>query len=838
MKVLVTEDFLIEESALNELKKALEKAGNTEIFAIGHTDNNNEITEINVVSWGNEFMAPAIINNLKQGDVVIHNHPSGNLTPSPPDINLASYLGNQGIGFYIINNDVSEVRFVTKSWKGEERNPIDTDKIKSILGPDGPIAKNLQGYEYRESQVEMAIEVADAFNNSKISIIEAGTGTGKTMAYLIPSIMWAINNKEKILISTNTINLQEQLLKKDIPLLKEVLDIQFNAVLVKGRNNYLCLRKAKAEESDLTIGVDENLDELMTLIQWSKITDDGSLSDLNFIPREEIWDRLKCESDTCLRVKCSFYKNCFLLKARRKASQADLLIVNHHLLFADLSLRANLNNFADLAILPPYSHIIIDEAHHIEDVSTKYFGLKTSKKGLIRILNRLWFQLRKKEAKGVLLLVSKKLNKIKDETVIPVQKTIDSLITQKNELVNLTAELFDEIAKFTDNIIKNEQNELKLRITDKIEESIDWENTVRLKSKEFINSAGIFITNLSRFHKKLDSINNKNSKIFDSNLIEIAAISKRVEEYVNSIENFMFENNTNEVKWIELKKYKKGNSVSLNTAPLKIDTILKEYLFNQFDTIIMTSATLTVNNNFDYFKDRTGISTVEKREIIARLFPSPFDFKSQVIIGIPLDIPPPTQDLFPFHIEPIITEILKISKGKAFILFTSYMLLNLLYSQIITKPELSGITMLKQGDENRHNLLKKFKKDINSVLFGTDSFWEGVDVSGEALEAVIIVRLPFRVPTEPIYEARREEIEKSGRDSFIEYTVPQAVIKFKQGFGRLIRNNTDRGSIIILDKRIQEKYYGNIFLNSLPECRTIIGTKDAVLDELRKFYYK
>jgi len=830
-------DFLIEKSAKLELREALKEAGNSEIFVIGHTDDNHTITSINVAAQGNEFMTPAIISNAQPGDIVIHNHPSGNVEPSHPDINVASYLGNQGIGFYIVNNDLSKIRFVTQSWKKEEKKLLEPEMITRLLDESGPVAQNLRGYEFRESQIEMAVEIAKAFNEGKISVIEAGTGTGKTMAYLIPALIWGIDNKEKILISTNTINLQEQLLKKDIPLLKEVLNIDFKAVLVKGRNNYLCRRKAKAEESDLTLGLDEQYHELQTLLQWSKNTADGSLSDLNFVPTEEVWDRLKCESDTCMRVKCSFYKECFLLKARREASQADVLIVNHHLLFADLSLRANLNNFSDIAILPPYSHIIIDEAHHIEDVSTKYFGMRLSKRGLLRILNRLWFQKGKSEVRGLLSFVSKKINKIKDESSANLQKEIELLIDKKSEMVSLAAELFDEIARLVNNVRQDDYKEIKWRLTEQFEkESTEWEMLIKAKAAEFSNGIGRYRTELSKFYKKLESLNKMSPGEFDSHLIELNAVINRIDEFALSAEEFVFESDSSIVKWIEYKQYKKGYFVSINTAPLKIDGILKEFLFDQFDTIVMTSATLTVDNNFDYLRNRTGLESVDPDRISDHIFQSPFDFKSQVIIGIPMDIPSPVQESFAGIIEPVIAESIKISRGRAFVLFTSYGLLNLLYNKITQHPEVSEFTILKQGDENRHNLLRKFRKDISSVLFGTDSFWEGVDVSGEALESVIIVRLPFRVPSEPVYEARREELEKEGRDSFLEYTVPQAVIKFKQGFGRLIRNKTDKGSILILDKRIQEKNYGITFLNSLPDCRTIIGTREAIFGELERFY--
>jgi len=829
-------DFKIDDSARIELEEALRKAGKNEIFVIGHTDENNIITSVRVVAQGNESMTPAIINNVQNGDIVLHNHPSGNVEPSEPDINIASFLGNQGVGFYIVSNDLSKIRFVTENWKGSEKKPIDLKQIAGLLGEDGPIARNLPGYEFRPGQIEMAIEVGKAFNSEKIAVIEAGTGTGKTISYLIPALLWSIENKEKVLISTNTINLQEQLLKKDIPLLQEVLDLDFKAVLIKGRNNYLCLRKAKAEESDLKLGLDEDTHKISMLLQWAQRTSDGSLSDLNFIPGNDVWDRLKCESDTCMRVKCPFYKKCFLLKARREASQADLMIVNHHLLFADLSLRSNLNNFTDIAILPPYSHIIIDEAHHIEDVSTNYFGMRISKRALLRILNRLWFQKGKTEVKGLLFFLSKKLNNINDEAVLEINRDIDLIADNKSVVVGIAGELFDEIAKVTEKSRKNDYLEIKLRIKREIEDSEDWDFFIKPKSDEFINAIAKYRTDISKLLKKLQALNRRTNEKFDSILIELRAIIGRIDEFADSIHHFIFKPVDDDVRWIELRYYKKGHFVSLNTAPLKIDQILYQFLYKQFSTIVMASATLAVDNNFDYFTNRTGLSFLEPGRLVSRIFPSPFDFKSQVIIGIPLDIPLPNGEGFIESIESIIAESIRISRGRAFVLFTSYGLLNMLHRRVTLYPGNSHINILKQGDETRHNLLKNFKKDISSILFGTDSFWEGVDVSGEALESVIIVRLPFRVPTEPVYEARREELEREGRDSFMEYTVPQAVIKFKQGFGRLIRNKNDRGSILILDKRIQGKKYGAIFLNSLPDCRTVIGTKEAVFRELERFY--
>lgn len=379
------------------LEKTREEIGGTireslgnEVFFVGSLDENGIIYDVRVVARGNDYSVPAVVDSVKAGEVVIHNHPSGDLTPSKEDINMAGVFGNLGVGFYIINNSASKVYVVVEPFVKGELNKLSTEELKKILLPDGEIAKVLGSqYELRQEQLDMVEAVTSAFNEGQISLIEAGTGTGKTLAYLIPAICWSLLNGERIVVSTNTINLQEQLTQKDIPLVHRSLSEKFKFSLVKGMGNYLCLLRAETvTDGLLNLADDDEIDTLRSVVEWSKVTQDGSLSDLNFSPPEEVWDKVAAESESCLRARCPHYSKCFFYKARRELSSSQILIVNHYLLFSDLSIRGA-SEESETGILPPYKNVIFDEAHHIVDAATSHFGMRTTKYGIIRTLRRL-----------------------------------------------------------------------------------------------------------------------------------------------------------------------------------------------------------------------------------------------------------------------------------------------------------------------------------------------------------------------------------------------------------------------------------------------------------------
>lgn len=826
---------------IEALRDHIREAEDREVYLVGSTNHKKIVETVTVFARGNATSVPAITHAAKFGDVVIHNHPSGLLEPSPADIQVASDLGNNGVGFYIINNAVTDIYVVVEAFAREEIHALPTGEIEQILVPGGLVSQKLPGYEFRAEQLKMIHAICEAFNADKIALIEAGTGVGKSMAYLLPAIFWAVRNNERTVISTNTINLQEQLIKKDIPFLQSVLTFQFKATLVKGRGNYACLRKVDEIRTDFDFFAEEDeIAELTDLLDWAKHSKDGSKADLNFVPKAKVWDKIAAESDTCTRTKCPHYGACFVNRARREALNSDILVVNHHLLFADLAVRqAN----AESGILPAYQRIIIDEAHHIEDIATNYFGAGITYMGLNRMLGRL-HRTSKGKVKGLLhvLLMKTDQARLPQESATRIYQLIQtSLIPEIEELgmhVENTMESIYNIVKQKD---ENEFGESKLRLLEGIRLNPEWKNSVLNPAENLIAALRLFATKATKLIHFIESIDAlKDEKLF-SLTVEINAQVARLEEAANTIEQVLFNNSEDVIRWVEAVTRYNWHLVRLQSSPLEIAVLMKNNIYDVFKTIIMTSATLTVSgipnrNQFDYLENRIGLSLVERTRRIELVLPAPFNYRDQAVILVPLDVPLPNDRNFSASIREMIYQSLIISQGRAFVLFTAYGLLNLLFNQLEEPLRQRGILPLKQGTTTRHQLLERFRQNSNAALFATDSFWEGVDVQGRALESVIITKLPFKVPTEPVIEARVESIEKQGRNAFMEYTVPQATIKFKQGFGRLIRSKTDRGSVIIFDKRVIEKDYGKIFIKSLPDCRVVTGNSTTVLAELQQFF--
>jgi ATP-dependent DNA helicase DinG len=834
----------ITRTAITHIIRDIASNNGNEVFFNGKTDKNGKVHTVEAFAWGNDISVPAIIRELKPGDVVLHNHPSGGITPSDADIQIASIVSNRGAGFYIIDNAVKNLHIVVNPFTPVKRNLLDPDAIAQMLGLDSIIARTLPEYESRPCQIDMTQAVTNCFNNGTVGLIEAGTGTGKTLAYLIPAIHWALVNDERIVVSTNTINLQEQLILKDLPLLKRCMDKEFTAVLMKGRNNYCCLRKADAEEKDLGLFqdgaiADNDFNELITLIKWSKTTKDGSLSDLHFIPKTDVWDRLKCESDACTGVLCPFYEHCFLVFARREAALADILIINHHLLFADLSLRGSLGTLADIAVLPPYTRIIIDEAHNIEEAATDYFGSTVSHYGVKRLFGRLIHLTKKGERKGLLPSLLARLADVKEK---PHRQKLHSLrlqveqelITDIFDITELSDEAFDDCAVYLRKKSGESPDTNQYLFDERFAEDTEWTELILLKFQSLINRIQECKTKLFKLAEALGDLNLLLNLSLENRLIELSAYVRRIGETAETLNYLLFESDESVVKWIEFSE--KRQAVSIRSAPISVGESLRKALFKPYDTVILTSATLTVAGTFNFIKSRLGIDQLEPSRLTEQSFPSPFDYYNNVLIGIPTDIYPPDHPLFISSVRPIIAKSLTITHGRAFVLFTSYSALKDAYNYCSAELAGTQIKLLKQGDDTRHSLINRFRRESGSVLFATSSFWEGVDVIGEALESIIIARLPFRVPTEPIEIARREAIDKAGGNSFFEYTVPHAVIKFKQGFGRLIRHKNDRGTLLVLDSRVITKSYGRTFLESLPKCKIVSGNSESVFKEFKKFY--
>ena len=648
--------------------------------------------------------------------------------------------------------------------------------LEHIFGPEGFIAQGLSGYECRPQQLEMGNAVADAFQANEHLIVEAGTGVGKTFAYLIPAINLALGTGETVVISTNTISLQEQLIRKDIPFLQRVLPFSFTAVLAKGRSNYLSRRRLGSlltYERGL-FDTKEEVAELAGIVEWVESTDDGSRADLEKQPSHELWDLVVSDRDNCLRSKCPTYSTCFYFKARRRMHEANLIVVNHHLLFSDLEIRRSAD--VQSAILPDYQYLILDEAHHLEAIAGRHATVELSNSRVKRLLDS--------------------LDNPSGKSGLSVRYTASHLKAPVEDARDQANKLFRAISDWLET-----------------EGTQRWGGSVtqRIYRENFVEN--VLDAPLATLQSELKDL--RGTAQTDDDEEEIASHLRRCSQLREDLDLMISHSDPDSVYWIETVKRGRFPRMTLNATPINVSEAVNEYLFDRMNSVILTSATLATNQNFDFFKKRLGLS--ECRELIAG---SPFDYRKQVEIHISSKMPDPRRSLE--YTQSIITQVkryLKMTHGKAFVLFTSYRMMDEVYNVVSDYLDGLGIVSFKQGGElSRSQMLEAFKRDTDSVLFGTSSFWEGVDVQGESLSSVIITKLPFEVPTHPVMEAKIKQVEEQGGNSFMEFSLPEAILRLKQGFGRLIRTKTDTGMVVILDPRVTTKFYGKQFLNSLPPC--------------------
>ncbi len=837
---------LFAKHALSAIRSEIGNAGQNEVFFRGKVDEHLLVTDVEVCARGNEDSVPVFFQTVEPGEVVIHNHPSGDLVPSDADTSLAAEFAQMSVGSYVIDNNAEQIYVIIPPFEKTEEKPLDAAECAAVIERGSRLARLLTGYEYRQEQVWMMGAVVDAFNNKEIALIEAATGTGKTVAYLVPAILWSTRNKGRTVVSTNTINLQEQLIWKDIPLLKQAMNLKFKAVLVKGRGNYGCLRKLKRVEEELgLLPGSEDAELLSAIVEWSKKTRDGSKSDLSFVPPERVWERVASEADVCMHAKCPHFRACFVNRARREAAKADVLVVNHHLLFADLALRIELGKYSSLAVLPPYQRIIFDEGHNVEDVATSYFGRQVTRIGVERQIgriSRLERTTRGEAERGIVPFLRVKLmshtDKLDDSWFDRFCKLTDEqLLPARDELILESSLAFDEIFRYVRSILGEDGPERKLRVTASVRDAEQMRTLFETTIKPFAGKLRRFASDLFDVLRLLKEVSDESCRSeIASEIVELRACPDKFLTLAGYIEEFFGESGDEEkVYWIELGSTSR-KVIRLKSCPLDISGLMAEHVYPNFDTIVMTSATLAVDGSLGFLRNRLGLNDTQDKTLSERVLASPFDYESQAIVAIPTNIPLPNDAGFLDAVSRMVLKTVETSHGRAFVLFTSFRALEDVHAKTARQLRELGFTPLKQGSRTRHALLAEFRRDIDSVLFGTDSFWQGVDVEGEALECVILVKLPFKVPTEPVQEARAERIDRLGGNSFLEYTVPQAVIKFRQGLGRLIRRKTDRGAIVVLDKRVLTRPYGRTFLSSIPPARTVKGTSDEVVKELRSFF--
>ena len=811
------------EESLQIIKKYLQENNNKSMIFKATFDDNELIQEPFFLSLYKKKNFEETLTKVSKNEVVIRTTKPNHLYPSDMELELSEELYNRrNIAYCLLSSDLDDFYFV----QDIDRTFLEEVNIKNYFANDGILAKEIKGFEYRKEQEEMAHYIQDAINEDRKIIIEAGTGTGKTLAYLIPAIKWAVVNKKKVIIATNTINLQEQLLLKDIPLAKSIIKKEFSYVLVKGRSNYLCKRFFNELSIGRSIDIEtfsmEAREQIEYILKWRNKTKSGDKAELPFEVYPDVWELVQSTTELCLGKKCPYRKECFFMKTRMEKMEADILISNHHVFFADLNVRAETDFDSEYLILPRYDMVIFDEAHNIESVARSYFSVEVSKISFTRLLNRIYQKKNKrKKEKSALIRVE---DTIDEKDLEDGQQYIYLLNTLKEEisiLQNIGDEYFDEIRKIyetnTEAPIRKSLNNFEMTKSRFLE-------TLRDKKDIFQSKLADFLTLMMSFNNVIDEEKEKNPEVinFNNHL-------KMFKAYIDSFKFINSFEDDNYIYWLDINS--KRTNVLLTATPLNIAEKLSTVLFDNLDRLVFASATIVANGNFDYFKKSLGL---DEEDCIECIIKSPFNYDEQMSVYIPTDIQDSENiNAFVTDASKFILDILLKTNGKAFILFTSYTMLNQIYYSVSKKLINKGFEVFLHGDKPRSQLIKEFKEAENPILFGTTSFWEGVDVQGENLSNVIITKLPFLVPTDPVVSAISKKIEEDGGNSFTDFQLPEAIIKFKQGVGRLIRKKTDSGNIFILDSRILKKRYGSFFINALPSQKNIkILEKDDIIEEI------
>ncbi len=705
----------------------------------------------------------------------------------------------------------------------EHITPPDPEQVQELLGPEGPFAHALAAYENRPQQLDMAKAVSEAFGIPTHLLVEAGTGVGKSLAYLVPAALLASQNDIRVVISSNTINLQDQLFAKDIPDVRETLGIPFRAAILKGRANYLCRRRLDTLRNGHQINP-EQTGGLVKILAWDHITTTGDRAELILVDEEQtLWQQVQSTPETCLADSCPYQRQgrCFFNQARTKAERAHILVVNHALLLLDLVM--------DNRLLPQYDYVVIDEAHHLEAAATDQFGLQIAQRDVLGFLTSVYYE--SGGLPGGLLSripVVYQHPSVSKEHQAAATKLIDTITEAVQAAQKRTFDLFNTLQAFT-----NEQAEV-------IQGRAGFERNIPLTNGQRVQPSwsAIEITweelsiPMRRITKGLEELN---SDIEEMDITEVPEMDEllqllkitvmRGNEILVGMEHVLLSPEDNDVTWIAIGR--EEGEISLCDAPLHVGQLLREKLFEQKASVVLTSATLQTNNSFRYIEERIGLD-----EPIELALDSPFDYEHAVLLYVPKNIPEPNEPNYQHTVEEALIELCEATEGRTLVLFTSNSQLRRTYESIQSPLEERGIVVYGQNfDGSRRQVLDHFKSTERAVLLGTRSFWEGVDIVGEDLTCLVIARLPFSVPTEPVFAARSQTFE----DPFNQFYLPEAILRFRQGFGRLIRSNTDYGFVCVLDKRILTKSYGKMMLQSIPKCTARMGPLSSLADLAKRW---
>jgi ATP-dependent DNA helicase DinG len=816
------------------LQEEIAAAHGREVSFVVRADPNGTLTDARVVARGTIDAVLALPGVATSGEMLIHNHPSGFLEPSGADLHVAARLHDEGVGFGIVNNDVSTLYIVVEMPRARALTRLDSLEIANLLTESGPVARVLgtTAFEDRPGQRDMAAYVADTYNDGGIALLEAGTGVGKSFAYLVPALEWARANGERTIVSTNTINLQEQLVGKDLPILSRAFSTGERAVtfaLLKGWRNYLCLARLEQARAGQESLFDEGRGaELEAIAGWASRTADGSLSDLVEEPSNDVWDAVAAESDLCTRLKCPHFDRCFVFAARRRAAEADVVVVNHHLLASDLAVRIASDNWQEAAVLPPYRRLVLDEAHHLEDVAAQHLGTQVSMLGVQRLLGRL-----ERNGRGLLPTLAAELRTHEDlmgaaSRDLLGRTVLDALVAARR----WAEELFGRLGRRLD-------TEQVLRFTDSFAADNVWREGLDVALDNLLVAFSKLRDGVETIADRL-SIDDP-AEMRTRLIGELRGVVRRLDAAAEALKATLQPVGYRPpvgpaVRWME-RRGRRTPNLTLSAVPLDLAPVLKEALFDRVETVVLTSATLAAGGEFTFLEERLGLSLPPSRVTVREILASPFDFGAQCVFGIPTDIPEPRDDESGHGaaVARVLLELAHASDGGVFGLFTSHGALRRAADAI--RGHVGGRwPLLVQGEGQRDQLLRRFRDAGSAILLGTDSFWEGVDVPGRALRVLILAKLPFKVPSEPLTAARLERLTEAGIDGFSHYLVPLAALKLKQGFGRLIRTKSDVGVVVLLDRRVVTKRYGARMLEGLPPASRAIGNWPEVRREVEEFF--
>ena len=829
-------EHFLSAAAAELIRREIARARGNEVCFIARVAEGAELVEPRVLARGHASAVLALVKDPPQPGMLIHNHPSGLLEPSEADFGVAARLWELGVGFAITDNDASELYVVVEPPEPDENEPLDLDAIDADLGPTGPLAVRHPRYEDRPAQRALSRMIAGLYNTGGVGVAEAGTGTGKSIAYLLPAIRWALQNGERTVVSTNTINLQEQLFDKDLPLLRRALGEPFRFALVKGRSNYVSIRRALlAKASAATLFEPEKQAELRGILDWMQTTGYCSLSDLPFRPSAEVWDEVQSETDVCLRAKCPHFQDCHYQRSRRDAAQANLLVVNHHLLFSDLAVRRLQGNYTAPAVLPHYRRLVLDEAHNLEEAATSHLGSSVSRRGIFRTLRRL-----ETRGKGVLPSFRNAIAGIKSD--LNAQGALDIIDETLLPALEGARERAAAVFSFLSDVFAGSDPVVRL------EDNFDAHPIWVLGLDDALSALLDNLTGLTAGFEQLRERVQADEQLkqgLEAQLVELKGAGNRIGAAADGLRGALRPGESEQklVRWMERQPPRDGRegNLTLNAAPLDLSSVLRGTLFEKVPTVILTSATLATQNNFRFMRQRLGIGTFFEQEFNVRedVFPSPFDYGEQTLLVVPTDLPMPAGEYDTRHDEATIRatlELAKISDGGIFVLFTSYRALRHVASELRARKADLEWPLFVHGEAPRAQLVERFAESGRGILLGTTSFWEGVDVPGQPLRGLIIPKLPFKVPSEPVTAARIEAIEQMGGNSFVQYMLPHAAIRMKQGFGRLIRSREDYGVVLVLDGRVVKKTYGRYFVDSLPPAPLVKGPWKTVKEAMLRFY--